>query len=339
MTKAATAAFAVLAALFAAGCHGSDNQSSGTPPDGGVAQGPDGGSPDGGSAGAGSPTTAIASANNPAQTVFSLALDAAPSPDGAKIYFVAVDPQNGPGVFSTDSAAGSTPAVLASGGAFGAPLGIAVSSDGSTLYVADPAGFTSADQGVLYRLPAAGGTPAQLDETLDLAPRSVAVAKVGSADVIAFIGTDKATGANTVFEDASGQVTALVSGNDPAAVAIATDGTVYVLDQAGTLAKIAAGATAATALPASTPPLNVSFPSGMDVSQDQTALLVSGFDPATGKEWIARVAIATGAVTQLTLAPALTGTEPAGLHRAANADVYDFVDTGAGVSGTVYLIK
>jgi hypothetical protein len=328
-----TSVAAILA--LATGCH-SNNNNNPTQPDGGITT-------DGGTAlGTGNPTTATASADNPDRTVFSLALDAAPSPDGATIYFIGAD-GNGGAVFSTPAAAGSTPALLTSGGIVGAPLSIAVSSDGTKLYLADPAAQTPNDKGAILTEPVGGGTPTLLAETVDFAPRAVAVSKVGGSDEIVFIGTDKTaspdgTFADGVFKDVSGTVTSVLAGGDPATIAVATDGTIYILDQAGSIAKVAVGATTATALAGASQTLNVSFPSGMDVSQDQTALLVSGFD-ATGKESIARVVIATGAVTQLTLTPALTGAEPAGLHRAFNTDTYAFVDTGANTSGTIYLLK
>jgi hypothetical protein len=33
------------------------------------------------------------------------------------------------------------------------------------------------------------------------------------------------------------------------------------------------------------------------------------------------------------------GHEPAGVHRAANAAVYSWADTGAGTTGTIYVLK
>ncbi|HEY2031494.1 MAG TPA: hypothetical protein VGH20_20020 [Myxococcales bacterium] len=332
-------AVTVAAALLglAAACSNNNNQpGAGTPDGGGVASNPDGGSAD---AGNGSLTTSTAAAADNDKLVFSLALDAAPSPDGNTIYFLAVDPANGPGVFKTAAAANSTPTLITSGGSLGSPLALAVSTDGNTIFLADPAAQTATDQGAIFAESAAGGAPSLLPETVDFAPRAVAVSKVGGSDEIVFIGTDKTSGADGVFKDVSGQVTSVVAGNNPSSIAVANDGTIYILDQAGSIARVAPGGTSATALAGASQHLDVSFPSGMDLSHDQSALLVSGFDPATGNESIARVDIATGAVTQLVLTPPLAGGEPGGLHRAANADTYGFVDTGAGNSGTVYLLK
>jgi hypothetical protein len=335
MIRHRSAAFflpATLALALAAGCHSSNNNS----PDAGS---PDAGNPtpDGGVLGSGDLTGSTSASNGAA---FSLPLDAVPSSDGSSIFFTGVDPGTSPAIFKTAVAAGSTATVVTTGGVLGAPLGLAISSDGSTLYVADPAGTTSSgkDRGVIFTVAASGGSPAELTPTLDYAPRSVAVAKVGTADEVVFIGTDKSTGVDGVFEVSGAAVTSVVSGKNPSAVAVGTDGTIYILDQAGSIAKVAKGSTTATALGGASQTLSVSFPSGMDLAQDQSALLVSGFDPANGKESISRVEIASGAVTQL-LESSLSGKEPSGLHRAPNADVYAFVDVGAGSSGTIYLLK
>jgi DNA-binding beta-propeller fold protein YncE len=356
MTRGRNAALVTSVAAMlalATGCHSNNNSTptdggnpvdGGTPVDAGTPA--DGGTPDGGTAtntDGGNPSTATASASNPAEDVFALPLDAAPSPDGNTIYFIAAN-GNGMAVFSTAAATGSMPALLTSGGALGAPLGIAVSSDGTKLYLADPAAQTPNDKGVVFVEAASGGDPSQLSETLDFTPRAIAVSKVGGVDELVFIGTSPTANqdgsfTDGVFKDVSGTVTPVLAGGNPSAIAVATDGTIYILDQAGSIAKVAAGATTATALAGASQTLSVSFPSGMDVSLDQTALLVSGFDPATAKESISRVNIATGAVTQLVFNPAFTGLEPAGLHRAFNSDAFAFVDSGANTSGTIYLLK
>lgn len=315
----------------------------GTVTDGGTT---DGGTTDGGvgvTGDGGTPTTATASTSDPTQTVFFLPMDAAPSPDGATTYFVSGS-TNGGAVFKTSATAGSTATMLSDQPPIGAPLGIAVSSDGTKLYLADPAALTATDNGAILVEPVAGGTATLLNETVDFAPRAVSVAKVGGADVIVFIGTSKTANAggtfdDGVFKDASGTVSAVVTGGNPAAVAAANDGSIYILDQSGAITKVAAGATTATALPASTTAIkSINGAAGLDLSFDQSALLVSGLD-AAGKEAVFRVTIATGAITQLTLAPVLVGAEPAGLHRAFNSDTFAFVDSGANTSGTIYLLK
>jgi hypothetical protein len=356
MKRNAALVTSVAAALaLATGCHSNNNSNpttpdSGTPdsgtPDSGT---PDSGTPDGGAAtDGGTPTTLTTVTSNPDETLFALPLDAAPSPDASKIYFIAVG-ANGGSVFSTSSSANSAATLISSGDAMIAPLALAVSGDGSKLYVADPGAVTASgnDKGALLTVPAAGGDASIVAETVDFAPRAVAVSAVGGTDEVVFIGTNKTANADGtfsdgVFKDVSGTVTAVTLTGNPAAVAVSKTGIIYVLDQAGSISSFAVNATTGTALPGASQTLNVSFPSGMDLSLDETALLVTGFD-TTGAEAVNRVDIGSGTVTPLILNPAITpaahGGEPSGLHRALDSDSFSFVDGSANNSGTIYLLK
>lgn len=327
---------------LAAGCHSSNNNPA-VPPDGGSPDGgaPDGGSPDGGALGSGALTTSTAVANGAS---FALPFDAAPSPDGTSVYFTGVQAtgaSTGPAILKSAATAGSTPSALAVGGDIGAPLGVAVSTNGTTVYAADPAYNTATDKGAIFKVASAGGAPAPLAETVDYSPRAIAVASVGGSDNLYFIGDDKTDGASGIFKDAGGTVTAVLKGapaNNPQAVTAYADGTVYFVDGSGSVQKIAAGGTTATSLGTAAKNLNVSFPAGIAVSNDGKFVLVPDTDPMTGKQSIARIDVTSGAVTQLALTLGANA-EAGGLHRAANADIYSFVDTGAGATGTVYLLK
>ena len=293
--------------------------------------------------GSGTLTTAAVVANGAA---FSLPFDAAPSPDGKTIYFTGVTPggisaaADVPALFKV-AASGGTTTVLATGGSIGAPFGVAVSSDSNTIFVADPAFTTTTDKGAIFSVSSSGGTPTELSETADYSPFSIALAKVGTSDTIVFVGTDKTTGMTGVFKDVGGTVSTVIEGPtaaNPGAVAIYTDGTIYFTAETGVIYSVAAGATTATAVNTAATSLSLSFPAGLAVSQDGKFLLVPNTDPATHGEGIARIAIAGGAVTQLALSLS-ANTEAGGLHRAADADVYSFVDTGAQGTGAVYILK
>jgi DNA-binding beta-propeller fold protein YncE len=311
-----------LCLALAAGC----GKNGGTAPDAGL--------------GSGNLTSATAVANGP---TFALPLDAAPGPDGTEIYFTGLQPGpnlGSPGIFKV-AAAGGIPTALAVGGDIGAPLGIAVSSDGSTLYVADPAFATASDKGAIFTVSTAGGMPSALAETSDYVPRSLAVSKVGGSDNLYFIGEDKTDGATGIFKDASNAVTPVITGNaagDPQAVAAWTDGTLYFVDAGGTVQKIAAGGSTATPLGGAAHDLAISFPAGIEVSQDGRFVLVPVTDPITRTQSIARIDVASGDVAQYALG-LFGNSEAGGIHRAASKDVYAFVDTGAGSTGTVYLLK
>ena len=84
---------------------------------------------------------------------------ATPDPDGQQIYFTATG-QAGSGVFGVPFAGGATRAV-AVGDPFVAPRGLAISTDGQQLYVADPeAAGADGRTGRIFVVPAAGGAPA-----------------------------------------------------------------------------------------------------------------------------------------------------------------------------------
>ncbi len=288
-------------------------------------------------------TGATAVANGAA---FLSPFDAAPSPDGNTIYFTGVDPAAGAALFKVP-AAGGTPSVLASGCAnaacdssIGSPLGIAVSSDGSKVFAADPAYVGgSSDTGYIFSVPTGGGAQTLLAETGGYNARFVTVSKVGGSDNLYFIGDDKTDGAAGIFKDVSGTVSTVIKGGDPQAATVAGNGTVYFIDKDGSVQKVAGGGSTASALGGAAANLAVSYPVGMALSGDERFLLVPVVDPATSTQSIARIDVNTGASTLMALGLPATNTEGGGFHKAANADVFSFVDSGAGSTGTVYVLK
>lgn len=309
------------ATLAAAGCHG------------GGGYGGNGGG--GGGPGNGTLGTATPAANG---TQFNTPFDAAPSADGSRIYFTAIDSTTGqPAVFQSGAGAGSTAAVLVNGASVGFGSSIATSTDGNTVYVADPAASTANDKGVIFSVPGGGGSPTQLAETADYAPTSLSVARVGNADVLYFIGADKADGSSGIFQDRGGSVSAVIKGGaagNPEVLAAGNDGTVYFFDSARGLVSVAPGAAAAAPLPGAAASLR--GVSGLALSQDGSALIAST-QSAAGTSSIQRISLADGSVAAESAAVA--SKEAGGLHRAANADVYAFADLSAGSSGTVYVLS
>lgn len=324
-----TNSITALAFAFAVGC-GKNNNNNQNPGGGG----PDGGNPDGGALGSGALTSSSPAVVG-SDTTFGFPTDAAPSPDGTTIYFAASG-SLGSGIFSVPAAGGAANPVSV-GGNIVAPLAIALSSDGNTIYGADPAFTTDKDNGAIFSVGKGGGAAAALNETADYAPRSLAVVKVGGTDNIYFTGNDKTDGSAGIFKDAGGTVSKVLAA-DAQAIAAYTDGTVYFIDSSGSVQKVAAGGTTATALGTAASGLKVNFPAGIEVSQDGKFVLVPV--TAAGKQSIARIDVSSGATTQLGLGLD-TNTEAGGIHRAANADVYSFIDSGAGATGggTIYLLK
>src|SRR3954468_1952254 len=91
-----------------------------------------------------------------ATTKATLPWDAVPSPDGSTIYYTAFAKDGTPAVFSVPAAGGDA-TVLASGAPLVMPLGLDVSSDGKTLYVADP-WTAGADGNAVFAVSTAGGS-------------------------------------------------------------------------------------------------------------------------------------------------------------------------------------
>lgn len=274
---------------------------------------------------------------------FNTPFDAAASPDGTQIYFTGIDSSSGtPSVFKAGAAAGSTATVLGSvpvsGVTFGFPASIATSTDGSSVYVADPAASTANDLGVIFSIPSGGGNATPLSETADYAPHAISVARSANADAIYFVGTDKADGTIGIFQDRAGAVTPVIKGaaaGSPSLVAASDDGTVYFFDSERGLQKVVAGG--ASAVPVGGASASLRGVTGLAVAQDGSSLVAA---TSSGTGGFQRISLADGSVTPEAAAlPATGSTEPGGLHRAANADVYAFADLSAGASGTVYVLS
>ena len=276
--------------------------------------------------------------------------DATPSPDGAQVYFTAAG-ANGLGVYKVPSD-GSAPTPVAvyptaidPANPFAAPVGIAVSTDGKTIFVADPGAGTT-DRGAMYAIPAGGGAPALLSGTDGLAPRSIDVVAVGGLDTLYFSGTN-ANGKPGIFSvpAAGGTVTPVSVGaplQDPSGLTVAKDGAIYLVDT------IASGSNTAQILvipQGGTPKLlidtlRVGYPAGIAISADDKTLYVSGLNTLELTDRFLVVDIATAKVAESFKAELGTFTESGGLHRAKKSDVFALVDSSAGpMGGKVFVIK
>ena len=272
-------------------------------------------------------------ANNPA--VFTSPFDATPDLAGTTIYFTAIAADGTGGVFSVP-AAGGTVTKLASSGPLITPFGIALSVDGKQLFIADVSAGT--DLGGIYSLPIAGGTPTLVAGTDGRAARGV---ETMGADLY-FTGVEPGGGPGLMkMPAAGGAITTVAKGapfRDPSGLAITKTGDAYVLDTVGAASRRAivikvSGGTA-TELVSN---LVVGYPAGITLSQDETALEISGLDSTAGTDSVFRVDLGTKAQTAFTKDIA-TFMEPAGMHRAKSADVYAWVDSSAN-GGTVYVLS
>ena len=127
---------------------------------------------------------------------------------------------------------------------------------------------------------------------------------------------------------------------EPSAITTTSDGTLYVLDSAGGTGHSAAiikivSSGAATVF---TDHLTVGLPGGLDVAQDGSALLLSSLAGRGEGDVLLRIPFTGTPTPQLTttLAAAM---EPGGLHRAAGADIYSFVDSTTTGASALYIFS
>jgi len=295
----------------------------------------------GGDADSGKPGDGTIGTIKAASTKVSSPFDATPDLTGENIYFTGVG-TNGPSVFKVAAGGAADPVdIVTPPTPFAGPFGIAISSDGKTLYVADPAASVASDTGAIYSLGIAGGTPTILGGTEGYVPRGL---EVNGTDIY-FSGNDKADGAPGLFKipASGGAVTVVAKGapfNDPSGVAVTKSGDAYVLDTVAAASRLAlvikvSGTTASTFVS----DLGVGYPGGIALSQDESAILVSGIDPLKGTDAVYRIVISASP----TIATFTTGIDKygdsAGLHRAKNADIYAWADGLAGGNGTVFVLS
>jgi DNA-binding beta-propeller fold protein YncE len=257
-----------------------------------------------------------------------------------KFFFTAIDTVNGdPGVF-----AGCSPvSVLHVGDPLVAPFGIATGTDGSMLYVADSA-YEPASGGIgtVWTLPAAGGALTSLAAAEGFAPRGLEVLSGAEGDEVVFTGRNPADGQPGLYKIVSGTLVTVAKGApfvEPSGVAIVDENMMFVSDTDGTGDGLGAvimvmGGTATVLAPS----IGVGYPAGIAVTANGTTVLVSGIDPATKKDVVYLVDVATKAVSTFNDTIG-TNEESAGLHRAKNSDVFAWADLSAGTTGgTVYKI-
>lgn len=362
----AAAAWTLFAVLVAAGCGddtttggggaGGTGAAGGGPQGGQGGQGGDGGEPQGGmppgggggegGGGGGPPVCDIDQFADVAEG--RMPLDATPSPDGCTIYFTGITAALEGGVYVV-SAEGGNVAFLTEGGPLRSPFGIATSTDGDTLYIADSAADEDgSDRGAIFSLASGGGTPSPVSGTTGLSPRSLEVREEGNSDQIYFTGRT-AGGLPAVYKvSAAGgsadELTTGVRSSDFSGIALASNGDAYFVDTTGELdgsarvMVLVSGEDVASVVLGN---LRVGYPAGLAITIDDQTLWLSGLDPATLTDVLFQIDVNSLDVVDFTGDPnTLTGfREPAGIHRAKNVDIFAFADSRAGAGGTVFSIQ
>lgn len=317
----------------------------GTGGDGGMGgtggMGGSGGAPNGGGGSGGAAETAVFQVSEGR-----VAFDAAPSPDGTSVYFTAIEEDGTPAIYEAALAGGAT--LVSAHASLVAPLGIATSTSGETLFIADAATDEAGlDRGAILALPASGGTPTAVTGTAGLSPRNLDVRQVNNVDQLYFTGRT-AAGLPAIFRVPSGggAVTTLVSNGlvDPGGITVASNGDLYVVDIVGSgrrSARLLFLQDGSNTLEEVVDDFDAGFPAGCALSLDESEVWISALDPLT----VTTTALVLD-TTSMAVVP-FTGDadtdlsanfEPGGLHRAKDADTFGWVDARAGNGGTVYLI-
>lgn len=267
--------------------------------------------------------------------------DSVPSPDGETVYFTATaDGQ--PAVFSIPAAGGDI-VTLAQDTSLVMPLGIAVSTDGQTVYVTDP--WTAGANGnAVFAIPSSGGAGSVVSGTQGTAPQGVEVVSQNGTDQLYFTGIDPINGQPTVYTIAASGGTAAIFAKGapmiaPSGITIAPDGTIYVLD------RLASGNGLGGVIRIQGSSIDIiaenvrtgSQLAGLALMLDGT-LLVSSLDPTQGT---AQVLVIDPAALTTSIINEVIGVNTAagGLHRAHNVNVFSWIDSEVGSGGgNIYIL-
>ncbi|HEX3762880.1 MAG TPA: hypothetical protein VHW23_29490 [Kofleriaceae bacterium] len=236
-----------------------------------------------------------------------------------------------PTLFQVPAEPGSAPSALAAGDPIEAPMGLVLSCDGKTLYVADMGG----DAGAILAVATTGGAPSALGATgltrpggLAMGPDCTSLFATGRLDddTPALFQVPIGGGAaRVVYQGAP-----LVS---PTGLHVDSQGVAWVMDHnaqgmagEGVLFAIPSDGSKATEVMSS---LRMGTPGGVSLTAGGGTAVMPTHDE-NGAAQLTSVDIATGAVTQM---PIPDMTDPAGLRTARKAGVFVVVDSAA---GTIY---
>jgi len=225
------------------------------------------------------PVGYVDNADDPLENAVSAALSSSSSLQEAtdvaatatSLFVVGFDASDEPAIYGVNLSTGAL-SLLYSGSPLVQPSGLAISPDGSTLYISDVAAESALTgiSGNVFSLPSGGGSLAALDPDVDL-PGDVAVSPDGLSLYLSGIDS---LGDAAIFSmpAAGGSVVEEFFGTplqDPLALAVSADGaTIYVADalyQGGSIVALSNGFATATVLVQKSA---AAFPGGLAVSED-----------------------------------------------------------------------
>ncbi len=274
-------------------------------------------------------------------------LDAVPNAAGTAVYFTAFTPTGEAAVFrATVPAPGAppaTPTVVTMGGGLEFPLGITISGDDATLYVADQSADrgTQPDIGAVFSIPAMGGAPSLVNLGAELVrPAAITVSADGNDLLIAGQRATDTDLTRALFRvPRGGGMATLLTTNlvDPSGVSQAPSGAILCHDTrrggARSATAVLVGATAVTDFAVG---LVANYPAGLAYAMDSRSALFSGADPQAGDGLLTFAGPDGRASAPASLSAGMS--TPMGLHRARMRDVWAVADESANGAGQVFLV-
>jgi hypothetical protein len=251
--------------------------------------------------------------------------DAVASPDGRTLSFAAGDMDQQPALFKVGAAPGSTAMALATGDPLDAPIGLVMSCDGATVYIADMGG----DDGAILSASTSSGMLSELAVSGMSRPSGLAMAP----DCKSLFASGRLTdGTPALFEVplGGGEARVVYYGAPlvaPTGLFVDKDRVLWGLDHEaqgadgeGALFAIPADGSTATEVISG---LRLGTPGGCSLTAGGGTAVIPTRD-ADGNAQLTSVRIATGEVEQLAL-PDMA--EPAGVRTARKAGVLALVDS------------
>jgi sugar lactone lactonase YvrE len=242
----------------------------------------------------------------------STALDASPDPLGKVIYYTTGG--RSPAIFSVPAAGGRQHKILG-GAVLRRPEGVAVSNDGKRLFVAD----TRA--GHILVVPVGGATPHVLRGTAGTAPRGLEIQTRAGRELVVYSGKAAGGSAAVLRIPARGAArpSVVLQGaplSKPDGIAISRAGAIFVTDHnpLGGRALRIDGSRVRTVASG----VRLGHPAGLALTFDESHLLISSLNKATGTAQVVVVDLASGATS--TFDDVISANHSAGgLHRARAA--------------------
>ena len=259
---------------------------------------------------------------------FTSPTDAVASLDGREFHFAAYDLEKQPALFRIAARGGSTAEKLAAGEPLESPLGLVLSCDGKTLYVADIGG----DTGAVLAVATSGGAITDLAVTGIVRPGGLAMGP-DCATLYATGRTARGLPALFTLSTMGGAASTVWAGEPlsaPTGVHVDDAGVAWVMDHRavgargeGVLFAIPQDGSAATEVVSD---LRMGTFGGVSLTAGGGVAVMPTVD-ADGRGQLTSVEIASGTVQQLAT-PELV--DPAGLRTARAAGVFAVVDSEGG---------